>query len=715
MDEFALDFSMLKKGLVIGPEHHQFRLIKPVSNSPIGQVWHADDLSTAQDGTLPLKVAVEIVNPKLLQDPQTVETFKAQVTHVKQLKHKHIAETYGYFQSREGWLFVAMEPVRTRSLARILMEDGYQQLKPEKIRIILAQIAQGIDFANKQKVSHGDLTPWNVIITPESGAKLVNFAFRQPLLQRIQDDGMRVLNSEYHAPEAFISVPLPKAVDIYSLACITYQLFSGFPPFSSDTPVEAREAEQLAPPRQMSEKQWAILKPALSAEPGQRPQSAVKLVADLFSHQPASKTSAPDSTEAGGGAPALEPATPSAAATPAATGVNTDTDVPKADSTLRIQFSDNHHSAPSSGFKWLTATVMFGLGLVIGYLVASNQYEQRDNQLVSALSNLHLLLNQPPSAENKVALSGYFAEVRSLSHDSELVSTLRQRVEAYKVRLGRDLVGEQPVIQPAQAKPGNDQPAPGTEQASQVFKAGMVFKDEILPDYFGPNMVVIPAGEFLMGDQDRRGDDNELPVHPVTIAKPFALSQHEVTFADYDLFALNTGRPLPSDEGWGRGNRPVINVSWNDANAYAFWLRKQTGLNYRLPTEAEWEYAARAGSDTPYWWGNDVGRGNANCSECGTLWDGEKTAPVGSFKPNPFGLYDLNGNVYEWVADCYFDSYTQAPADGSSRNSSQCSQRVMRGGSWYDISRLARSASRYRHSADSSRNAWGFRLALDLK
>ncbi|HEY5718456.1 MAG TPA: formylglycine-generating enzyme family protein, partial [Motiliproteus sp.] len=247
-----------------------------------------------------------------------------------------------------------------------------------------------------------------------------------------------------------------------------------------------------------------------------------------------------------------------------------------------------------------------------------------------------------------------------------------------------------------------------------AFVPGAVFKDEILPDVFGPNMVVLPAGTYLMGDQDRQGDDNERPVHPVTIAAPFAMSQHEVTFADYDLFALSTGRALPSDDGWGRGDRPVINISWNDANAYTYWLRKQTGLSYRLPTEAEWEYAARAGSEGAFWWGPDIGKGNANCSQCGSRWDGEKTAPVGSFKPNPFGLYDLNGNVYEWVSDCYNDSYSQAPNDGSSWDVGQCNYRVMRGGSWYDIGRLARSASRYRHPADASRNSWGFRLALEL-
>ncbi|WP_210396003.1 SUMF1/EgtB/PvdO family nonheme iron enzyme [Motiliproteus sediminis] len=692
-DAVTLDFSMLKKGLVIGPEHRQFRLIKPVSNSPIGQVWHADDLSTATESTRAEKAALEIVNPKLLQDDHTLNAFKALVTQCKQLKHKHIAKTYGYFQSREGWLFVAMEPVTTRSLARILMEDGYQQLSVEKSRIILSQIAQAIDYATTQKISHGDLTPWNVIITHDSGVKLVNFAFRQPLLQKIQADGHRILNSEFHAPESFISVPLPTTVDIYAFACIAYQLFSGFPPFPPELPVDDREADTLPAPKKMSEEQWQTLRPALSASPGDRPLSAVELTNALF---------------------------PSKPVTPVATGNRPEPEEPDTseraeavpESVLRAS-APREPAASGASRMLITASTMFALGLVIGYLVATNQYRSHDEQLLKALGAIHNLTAQPPTPENKVALNRYFAELKSLTDDAQLVQALGKQVEGYKVRLSRDRVEDQQVPgSPADVATDHQYQQ---EQQASAFLPGAVFKDEIMPEVFGPNMVVLPAGTYLMGDQDRNGDDNEQPVHPVKISKPFALSQHEVTFADYDLFALSTDRPLPDDEGWGRGNRPVINISWNDANAYTYWLRKQTGLDYRLPTEAEWEYAARAGTDTPFWWGEDVGRGNANCDECGSLWDGKKSAPVGSFKPNPFGLYDMNGNVYEWVSDCYNENYIQAPSDGSSWDVGLCNLRVMRGGSWYDIGRLIRSASRYRHPPNASRNTWGFRLALDLK
>ena len=140
-------------------------------------------------------------------------------------------------------------------------------------------------------------------------------------------------------------------------------------------------------------------------------------------------------------------------------------------------------------------------------------------------------------------------------------------------------------------------------------------------------------------------------------------------------------------EGWGRGLRPVRNVSWYDAMAYTEWLWEQTGDRYRLPTEAEWEYAARAGSTTAYSWGDSIGRNRANCDGCASLWDGERTALVGTFKANGWGLYDMHGNVWEWVQDCWNDNYEGAPTDGTAWLSGDCDRRVLRGGSWEASSR----------------------------
>ena len=191
-----------------------------------------------------------------------------------------------------------------------------------------------------------------------------------------------------------------------------------------------------------------------------------------------------------------------------------------------------------------------------------------------------------------------------------------------------------------------------------------------------PEMVVVPAGEFMMGSPatEKGRYDNEGPQHTVTIAKPFAVSKFDVTFADWDACVSVGGCPQVGDSGFGRGTRPVINVSWDDAQQYVAWFSKMTGQPYRLLTEAEWEYAARAGSTTAYFWGDEIGKGNANCNGCGSQWDNRQTSPVGSFKPNAFGLYDMAGNVWQWVQDCYHDNYDGAPTDGSAWTIGDCNQ-----------------------------------------
>jgi formylglycine-generating enzyme required for sulfatase activity len=233
-----------------------------------------------------------------------------------------------------------------------------------------------------------------------------------------------------------------------------------------------------------------------------------------------------------------------------------------------------------------------------------------------------------------------------------------------------------------------------------------------------PDMVVIPAGIFRMGDIQNRGVSEEKPVHEVRISKPFAIGRHEVTFEEYDRFAQATGRELPSDHGWGRGRRPVINVSWDDAVAYAEWLSRQTGKRYRLPSEAEWEYAARAGSENAYPWGNEIGNNRANCSGCGSSEGGKKTAPVGSFGANKFGIQDTAGNVWEWVQDCWHATYDNAPHIGvawGGEDGGDCGWRVLRGGSWFADSWSLRSARRARTHTAIGFIKGGFRLAQDIE
>ncbi len=231
-----------------------------------------------------------------------------------------------------------------------------------------------------------------------------------------------------------------------------------------------------------------------------------------------------------------------------------------------------------------------------------------------------------------------------------------------------------------------------------------------------PEMVTVPAGSFTMGSptsEPGRSSD-EGPRHRVTIARQFAVGRFEVTFDEWDACVAAGGCNgyKPSDEGWGRGRRPVINVSRDDAQAYAAWLSKKTGEPYRLLSESEYEYATRAGTQTAYPWGNAVGTNNANCHACGSQWDAKQTAPVGSFGANRFDLYDMVGNVREWTEDCYHNNYSGAPADGSAWiEGANCYHRVVRGGSWLISPAFLRSASRYWFATDYRLNYVGFRVA----
>jgi formylglycine-generating enzyme required for sulfatase activity len=284
-----------------------------------------------------------------------------------------------------------------------------------------------------------------------------------------------------------------------------------------------------------------------------------------------------------------------------------------------------------------------------------------------------------------------------------------------------------------------------------------------------PEMVVIPAGTFLMGSSDadtardlaplswfnklplswlhgltaRWSFAQEHPQHPVRIAQPFGLALFPVTRGEFAAFVRATGyaavlgcivseNGLPrwqDDADWqSPGFRqtdrdPVVCVSWSDAQAYVSWLNEEVrrGTNggrpagpYHLPTEAEWEYAARAGQQTARWWGNDVGSDNAVCDGCGSRWDEKSTAPVGSLRPNQFGLFDMLGNVWEWTEDCWNPRYVGAPSDGEARTTGDCTHRVMRGGDWAGPTWMVRSASRATIGLSDASNFFGFRVAKTL-
>ena len=228
-----------------------------------------------------------------------------------------------------------------------------------------------------------------------------------------------------------------------------------------------------------------------------------------------------------------------------------------------------------------------------------------------------------------------------------------------------------------------------------------------------PHMMPIAAGEFVMGSA--AGDVTERPLHPVKIAHEFALGRYEVTVAQWNICVEAGGCSFEPDDVPAPARTAMRNISWDDAQEYVAWLAKTTGKPYRLPSEAEWEYAARAGTGSEYWWGDVIDQEKTTCKDCGGEWDRKVSGDIGRFAPNPFGLYDVSGGVSEWLADCWIKDYTRSPGDGSARDQDDCQQRVLRGGSWRNEAGYLRSAARLYYDANVNYTVHGLRVALTLE
>ncbi len=274
----------------------------------------------------------------------------------------------------------------------------------------------------------------------------------------------------------------------------------------------------------------------------------------------------------------------------------------------------------------------------------------------------------------------------------------------------------QPEIQDGEKDPGQTEvvePSPEPKPEPQFVDKPDPFKDKLKSGGSGPTMIQVPGAEYRMGGASGIVAADEVPRHMVTI-KSFMVSVYEVTYAEYDRFAKATKRKLPDSTGWDRKTHPVNNMSWNDALAYTRWMSKQTGKQYRLLSESEWEYVARAGITKSFWWGTSAGSSNAHCFDCKSDYSTSKPAKIGTYKPNQFGLYDTAGNLFEWVHDCYHRNYKDAPTDGSVWEGGDCKVRVARGGAYRSPANSMRAENREKFPSDRGQYNVGIRLARDL-
>ena len=243
-------------------------------------------------------------------------------------------------------------------------------------------------------------------------------------------------------------------------------------------------------------------------------------------------------------------------------------------------------------------------------------------------------------------------------------------------------------------------------------------QDKLKNGELSPNMVIIPPGTGTIGGENFRSFQDEAPIFEATVKDSYALSETEITFAQYDQFCKTGIRSCPSDEDWGRGKQPVINISWFDAVAYTKWLSKETGYTYRLPSEVEWEYAARAGTSSKFWWGNEYKQGIDHCDRdlggCPKGTDLGHPWQVGILKPNPFGLYDVTSNVYEWVEDCYVDNHNNVTGTTAANKTGDCNDRTVKGASWTMPQPHVHHSLRMGFTINARADSIGFRVLREI-
>ncbi|MBD8533206.1 MULTISPECIES: formylglycine-generating enzyme family protein [unclassified Massilia] len=228
-----------------------------------------------------------------------------------------------------------------------------------------------------------------------------------------------------------------------------------------------------------------------------------------------------------------------------------------------------------------------------------------------------------------------------------------------------------------------------------------------------PALVALPTASFTMGNNT--SDPSERPAHKVTIGAPFAIGKFEVTVQQWTACVTANGCPRVPLSPETSASAPMRDLSWDDAQQYVKWLGMISGQPYRLPTEAEWEFAARGGAATPYWWGAQMAQGKANCKDCGQPWNSERPANAGSYPPNGYGIHDTSGSVWEWVADCWHNNYKDAPADARTWDEPGCRVRVIRGGSWREGAAYMVTSTRFRYDASVRQSQNGFRVARSIK
>lgn len=694
-----------------------YTLIKKINSGGMATVYLATQHSVGRT------VALKIMKPSLDQDPEFHQRFQREATIIGQLSHPNIIPIYDIGR-HEKFNYISMEFLSKGSLD----EKITQGITTDTALKIALGIAAALEHAHSKGYVHRDIKPENILFREDNSPVLTDFGIARTIKSRanMTQVGAVIGTPYYMSPEQAKGETSDERSDLYSLGVVLYEMLTGKRPFHADSSLALgiKHIHEQAPKLPLP-LLWLqpIMDKLLAKKPVQRFQTARELIdilepiandrSLLVSGHGAVKSIYLLKTLgtitvhelrffAQKSAALFNKVKSKLSGTAAEPTIITSSQLeqtliaPTGDKTTP---TTNIFTGIRSRVRWVYSSLGLAALLILGSVLFDDQpgsstreqwaqlsadgSDDAANTSADARNNLMPLAINPIPAE---------ARVRILNIKEKYSNNMLLAPAAYHVEISHP--GYTTKTKWIRLNERNQTWDIALQKSTQIANPNQ------LPL---PEMVEIYSGQFLMGDP------NSDATKAVALDNNFLISRYEITFNEYDFFALATNRALPDDMSWGRGERPVVNISWDDAIAYANWLSKTTGKQFRLPTAAEWEYAARGNTTSSYWWGNneDDAEERANCRYgCKSLWASifnNKTQPVGSFPPNDFGIHDTAGNVSEWVSDCA--DTPPAPA---------CLKRAVRGGSFSSEVESITAYSQVAITASKSRKSIGLRLAQEI-
>jgi formylglycine-generating enzyme required for sulfatase activity len=706
----------LMTGQEIGPQNRRYRLERLIGMGGMGQVWQATDLAThAELGHSDL-VALKILPPQLTQSATHAKLLIEEATQARKLAHENIVRVYEWAQDpATSSYFIIMEYLEGQDLDAYLAAQG--PLPLEAVYRLLSPVGDALHYAwEKHKLVHRDIKPGNVFLTARGEIKLLDFGIASRARSAGSSLGLQTPNAGtagYRAPEAGTHQrqPAPK-LDVYAVAVMIYQLLEGRMPFDDMRPDDFHPS----PPQGLNEPQWKVLSSGFAYQQERRPESVNQLLAELR------RAAGPSEAEL------------------AAQAAQAEKDKQAREQQRAKEQAAQAEQARLAEQKRQAQAVELAARRQAEAQVAAAEKVRLDQQRRALEAKQRAEAEAAAQARKQV-----LREQLQARRDADAKKAKDEREE--QQRKAAQLKAEAAYRLEQERHRKQQAARNAAELAALMPTAGSPVADPsgILRDRFvdgagtGPDLVLIPTGRFQMGSPEheqaqairagaqRNWLERENPQHWVGIEQPFALGRFPVTVGQWRQFVRDTGWESQSDTDWRapgfaqNDEHPVVGVSWIDVQLYLRWLSEKTGQVYRLPSEAEWEYACRAGTKTAFSFGDTINTEQANYDGHYTYNGGPRgafvqgTNKVNAFQPNPWGLFDMHGNVWEWTQDVVHDNYVGAPVDGSAwEEGGDPVRRILRGGSWLYNPRYLRSSVRNGFSAVLANDIVGFRVARKL-